>query len=131
MECREVREYLPSYLEEEGPRSRHQIVTRHLEGCAECTAELNFYRGLASGLSSLAERTSEPPNWILNSITEAVQRRGATLARIETQRRRLSDPKVIAAGAVVAAGVAGAMFLRSGRRRNRRTVARRLRTALA
>lgn len=131
VECREVREYLPSYLEEEGPRPRYQMVIEHLKGCAGCTEELNFYRSLAGGLSSLSERSSDVPTWLLDSIVNAVRRRVANLARIETQRRLLSDPKVLAAGAVVAAGVAGAIFLRSGRRRSRRTVTGRLRTALS
>jgi predicted anti-sigma-YlaC factor YlaD len=131
VECREVREYLPAYLDEaEGRRARS--IDEHLAGCRECSAELARYRELKAAMASLIETTHQPPAWLLGSTLAAVSDRAARLATLRQRRERLSDPKVVAtAGAFVAAGVAGAVMFRRSRRRRSRSSMKRLRSALA
>lgn len=128
MECREVREYLPAYTEQAGgPRAA--TVDDHLTACGGCRAELEQYRELGSEMRALAGKPGEPPAWLLGTVTEAVAERAARRAALRARRERLAHPRVVVAGgAIVLAGVAGAMLL-SGRRRRR--VNRKLREALA
>lgn len=130
MECREVREYLPAYAEQAGgPRALD--VDEHLRTCADCRVVLEQYREIALALGSLSEKAVEPPAWLLGTLTETVSERVSQVAAIRARRDRLADPKVVATGgAVIAAGVAGALLLR-GMRRRRRSMRQRLREALA
>jgi predicted anti-sigma-YlaC factor YlaD len=128
MKCREAREYLPAYLEE--PRGVSHLVEGHLATCAHCRRELEEYRELAASLSSLREETVEPPGWLAAALIETVRERAERRHGLVRRAQTLADPKVaIAAGALAAAGVTGAILL--SRKRRRRGTRRRLRHALA
>lgn len=128
MECREVTEYLPAYVDEaEGPRA--DAIEEHLRTCGECRTEVAHFKELVAGLQAMAQVTEEPPVWLLDRITEAVARRADQLTRIRSRYQQVARPRnVAAAGALV---VAGAVALQLMKRRKRRTVLRRLRTAVA
>lgn len=118
MGCREVREYLPAYVElSGGPRS--ELVDHHLRTCASCRAELEQFRELSSDLSGLADHVVEPPSWLLGTLTETVAEKASKVAAFRAKTEKVTDPKVIAGGAILVAGVAGALMVR-GRRRRRR-----------
>ena len=129
MECREVREFLPAYLED-GPATRPAEVTSHLASCSNCRTELEHYREMSLTMSSMNEHLMEPPAWLVGTLTETVVERAAELQRIRQLRRQVTDPKVVAGSALVAAGLVGALVMR-GRRRRRRGFSRRVREALA
>lgn len=129
MECREVREYLPAYVEQAfGPRAA--TVDTHLDSCPGCRRELEQYRELGAEMKSLADHQVEPPAWLLGTLIETVSERATRISENRARREQLTDPKVIAGGAVVAAGIAGALLMR-GRKRRRRGMTRRLREVLA
>lgn len=129
MKCREVREYLPARVEQaEGPHAA--AVDEHLTACAGCRAVLEEYREMGAALSALALKTVDPPAWLLGTLTETVTERADRLRALRERRRRLAKPRVAAmGGAILVAGLAGAVLLR-GRRRRRRAVSTRLRGAL-
>lgn len=130
MECREVREYLPAYVEQAGG-SLARDVDRHLATCTECSAELEQHREMQSALGVLATQTLEPPSWLLGTLTDTITQRAARRETIRNAAQRVREPKVVVTGgALVAAGLAGALLMR-GRRRRRRTVTTRFRQALA
>lgn len=129
MECREVREFLPAYLDA-GPTSRPSEVTSHLGSCSDCRAELEQYREMSLAMSSMNEQLLEPPSWLAGTLTETVGQRAAELQRMRQLRQQVTDPKVVAGSALVAAGVVGALVMR-GRRRRRRGFSRRVREAMA
>jgi anti-sigma factor RsiW len=128
MECREVREYLPAYGEQAGPRA--EAVEQHLTTCAGCRAELAQYRELAGALVGLADRDTEPPAWMLGTLVETVGDKAAQLAANRERRDRLTHPKVLTGGALVAAGVVGALVMR-GMRRRRKSIWRRVQESMA
>lgn len=129
MDHREVREYLPAYIDEaKGPRA--SAVEEHLQTCEECRAELERYRQMMSGLEGLANVTQEPPPWLLGSLIDSLRSKARPLTTRTSQLARLRSPRV-AAGAVVAAGVAGAVALTMMKRRRRRSAWQRLRASLA
>lgn len=130
MECREVREYLPAYVDQMGgPKSAD--VDAHLQTCAGCRAELEQYREMQSELATLSAQTIEPPAWLLGTLTETVAERAAQRAAIRNTVQKVANPKVVVTGgALVVAGVAG-IVLMSRRRRRRGGIARRLREAIA
>ncbi len=120
MECREVREYLPAY--DGGPRGpSSSSVSDHLSSCGDCRSELEQYREMSVSLGSLAQDTLEPPSWFLGTVIETVTEKARRVEAIRSSVRRVSDPKLIAGGALLAAGVAGAMLMK-GRRKRRKTV---------
>lgn len=130
MEHREVREYLPAYVNGAGLAPAE--VAQHLETCDECRAELESYRELATVLRGLADVTLEPPPWLEGVVARAISERAARLAAVRAGRERLTDPRVaVPAGLAVAAGVAGALIIRGRRRQRRRSLRGRVRSALA
>lgn len=121
MDCREVLEYLPAYDDQStGPRS--SVVNEHLAGCGGCRAELEEYREMAINLRSLSDETVEPPAWLLGTVIETVTERARKLDSIRAAAHRVTDPKVIAGGAILAAGLAGAMLMKGRRKRRRRSL---------
>src|SRR5918992_1040302 len=84
VECREVKEYLPAYIEDvEGPRAR--VITEHLASCpTDCPAELEKYRQLQATMAVLRDEVHEPPAWLEGTITEAVSRRAVRLAELRS-----------------------------------------------
>ena len=130
VDCREIREYLPSYVDEAtGPRA--SAIGEHLKSCGDCRAELGRYREMVAELEGLLEVTEETPGWVLDRILDAVGTKARQLATLRSRAQTLTNPKVVATGAVFAAGVAGAVALKLMRRRRRRTMRSRLRSALA
>lgn len=128
MECREVREYLPAYDEQaEGPRAG--AVESHLRTCNDCRTELEQFRELGQQMHALATEVIEPPAWMLGTLIETVGERAARLEALRARSRRLTDagrrlthPRNLATGgALVVAGLAGALLMRGMRRRRRRT----------
>lgn len=116
MECREVGGYLPAYADRDPVPSD---VETHVEGCERCRSELTEFRELSAGLALLEDHPVEPPAWLLGTIIETVGEKATRLAAIRERTQKLADPKVLAGGAILAAGVAGALLYR-GRRRRRR-----------
>ncbi len=111
MNCREVEDYLPAYDDASvGPRA--ELVGLHLKSCESCRSELQSYRELAAGLESLVGQTVEPPSWLLGTITETVSGRVTKVAVLRARAIALATPKAIAGGAIVAAGLVGAVLLR-------------------
>jgi predicted anti-sigma-YlaC factor YlaD len=130
VECREIREYLPSYVDEvTGPRA--SAIDEHLKSCGDCRAELGRYREMVAELNALVEATEETPGWVVDRILDAVGTRARQLATLRARAQTLANPKVVATGAVFAAGLAGAVAVQLMRRRRRRTMRSRLRSALA
>jgi predicted anti-sigma-YlaC factor YlaD len=125
MECREVREYLPAYVEGE----RYHAVNEHLQGCADCRRVLEGYRELGMAMAGLVEHTLDPPPWLLETLRVSVAHRARVAAARAARLRQLADPRVAGGAVVAAAAVAGALVLRG--RRRRRSGLRRLRSVLA
>jgi hypothetical protein len=90
MECVEVRELLPGYLDgaipERSGQRTHARVWQHLDHCASCRAELRTYREL-SGMMAAARRVS-PPAQLGVAIRSAVSRARAN-AGFSNRMRRL------------------------------------------
>lgn len=122
VDCREVREYLPAYLEQPQDLVSGQ-VSRHLKGCADCRVRAGQFRDLCVLLSELSGTVIEPPSALLATLLKKVPR-----AARRAQLHRLTKPALGAGGALLAAGVAGALFARG---RNRRTSVHRPRRVLA
>ncbi len=59
--CEKTRRYLDSYISNELLVETNHEVLRHLEGCPECTAELEARSRLRSRLKAAVERQSVPP----------------------------------------------------------------------
>lgn len=131
MDHREVREYLPAYADQAGgPRA--SAVEEHLRTCADCRGQLEQYRSMAVSLRSLAEHRVEPPAWLLGTLLETIGERAERRAAIRQKTERIADPgALVAGGALVAAGLAGALVFRGIRRRRRASLRRRLQEALA
>lgn len=79
--CERVREQLDSYLSGEISPPASSEVSSHLDGCADCAAELDVRRTLRESLKSAVQRSAVPP------FLEARIRR--TLANKQTERRSL------------------------------------------
>lgn len=130
MQCLEVREHFPAYVDQPaglpaGPAAR--AISAHLRSCPGCQADLDAYRRLGAALATLPEHPVEPPAWLLGSVISTVRaeraRHGITHGIAHRVRTRvpesLTKPRVaVAGGAVLLAGVAaGALLLRSRSRR--------------
>ncbi|MCL5108454.1 MAG: anti-sigma factor, partial [Chloroflexi bacterium] len=57
MNCQEVRELLPLYLDGELENYQKESVSRHLDGCPECRRRLELDRRLTGSLARLARPT--------------------------------------------------------------------------
>lgn len=135
MNCAEVRECLAAY-HEQLEEARDASVEGHLSTCSGCRIDLARYRELGLRLASLAEDLMEPPPWLLPTLIDAVE--GVRSQHHSLGRRalrapaQLADPRVaLAGGALLMAGVAGAVAIRVHRRRRRHSLRTRLRTAVA
>jgi anti-sigma factor (TIGR02949 family) len=89
--CEKVRGYLDSYLSNELLVETNHEVLRHLEGCPECTAELNVRARVRTALQTAVRATTVPPG-----LDAKVQR------AVRAERpRRISTWYMVAAAAVV------------------------------
>lgn len=118
MNCEEVREFLGDFGE--SGMTRLTVVRDHLDACADCRRELANFEELQGALESLAARTLDPPSWLEGSITETISQKAARIAAMRTVGRQVRRPQVVTGGALVAAGIAGALLFRSKRRQRAR-----------
>lgn len=106
------------------------VIQDHLTSCPDCRAELARFDELQAALGSLPDHSLEPPSWLEGSITETIQQKAARIAALRQLERQVRRPGVVTGGALMAAGIAGALLFRSKRRR-RVGWARNVRQALA
>jgi anti-sigma factor RsiW len=111
MNCGEVREMLPAYLDEPGASL---VMRRHLTGCDMCRAELARYESLSAQLPSLVLHTAEPPDGLLESLRSIPQDANA-LEGVRTHVARNRNAYLSGAAVLVAGAAAGALW-RSRRR---------------
>lgn len=115
MDCDQMREYLPAFDEE----TYEAAVMEHLQECERCRTRLQQYRELGLELSTLAGYDVAPPAWLEAVITEAVLERLHRTAALRAASRQLGEHRGVAAGgALLIAGVAGAILVK-GRHRKR------------
>ncbi|HVE76556.1 MAG TPA: hypothetical protein VND22_07310 [Actinomycetota bacterium] len=127
MQCREVLEQLAAYADVEVLPRDLQV---HVDACEDCRIELAEYRTLLAATRSMQSVAVETPSWLLPTLTSVVRDNAEARKASRERLAKLSDPKVITGGVLVAAGVAGALLFR-GRRRRKRTFATRLRQSIA
>lgn len=123
MEHKQARAMLPAFVDNAFDAELADVAT-HLKGCSECRAELGTLSKITASLGELSDEPLTPPAWLEQSLVQAV-RKGADEKVIALQPRH-----ALAGGLVVAAGVTGALVLRS-RRRRRIATTRRWRAALS
>ncbi len=73
MNCEEVRELLPSYVDDD----LHQVgaVEVHLASCAGCSADLAVYREMMSALVDLRDVGVEPRPELVDAIVASIPHR--------------------------------------------------------
>ena len=111
MSCREFRELIDSYLDEELLVETNHEMIRHLEGCAACRAELDDRRRLRARLKSAFSGSPDlhmRPDFV---ATLAARLRGAA-PQPASGWRRLSSWWALAAGVALAAAIVGGGSLR-------------------
>ncbi len=117
MRCEEIRELLPAYEREQQPSL---AVRRHVATCADCRAELAFYKDLAGGLHDLRGVTFEVPADLSHALVEIPARRDL----VRTARARAGNVRThvtrnrgaYVGGAVAVAGALGALWRVRSRR---------------
>ena len=115
MECGEVREHLSAFDEKTPPMKE---ISLHLEGCEGCREEQKRFQELGAAMRALEAAPLEPPAWLLASLTETTLERLRRMAAIRATGKQIGEHRLAAGGAILLAGVAGALFV--GRRRSRR-----------
>jgi anti-sigma factor RsiW len=116
MNCADVRDLLPGYLDgalpERCSQQVHERLGRHLDSCASCRVELQRYRELSRVMAGL--RRAEPPAELGVAIRAAVSRVRATggfagrmrlwAARLELLLDNILEPLAVpATGGLLAA----------------------------
>ena len=113
--CDEIAELLPEIVE--GQKVADVGVTRHVNGCLRCQAELVQYRKLLKALRQLRTEVLEPAPGLLTDILATLEEVGEQSAiRSLLHGRRAAYLGGIAAAAT-AAGAAGAIVLAGRARR--------------
>ncbi|MGH2810180.1 MAG: hypothetical protein ACRDIA_04780 [Actinomycetota bacterium] len=125
MRCRDVSDFLAG---DEAAFAGATEVESHIATCESCGAQKEQFAELSTALSALSEESLEPPGWLLATVSEAVLEKAAQREAMRKLEKQIADPKFITTGALVAAGIAGALLMRG--RRRRRTVRTRVRQAL-
>lgn len=116
MECSEVREHLSAFDEKTPPMSQ---ISVHLESCEGCREEQRRFQELGAAMRALEATPTEPPAWLLASLTETTLERMRRMAAIKATGKQIGEHRLAAGGAaILLAGVAGAVLV--GRRRSRR-----------
>jgi anti-sigma factor RsiW len=121
MRCEQIRPYLPGFVGGDLRPDTAEVVSRHVDGCKGCSAEVDTLQRVQAGLALVAAREVEPPAGLLENIMENAAERGhrRVLAPmlpipIDEVARLVSDHRdtiASAAGvAVVAAGAAYALW---------------------
>jgi Putative zinc-finger len=110
MNCRDVREVADSFLGEELLTETNHEILRHLDTCPSCRTELHARRRLRGALRTAFNRAQE-----LQPAGEFADRLRDQLRQAAVHRHRswaLSSRRLaLAAGLVLAAGVAAVVFL--------------------
>ena len=118
MHCSEFEQYLIQH-HDDVVLDLPPEVRDHFDTCPHCRLELEQNRTVAAHLANLADVELEPPVWLLGTVTETVvdhlRRRQALLAT----GKQLAKPRVLAGGALLIAGVAGALLVRGRVRKSR------------
>lgn len=128
MRCRQVTDFLAG---NESAFPDAAEVDRHIDGCEACQEKKEQFDELNAALASLSEESVEPPVWLLPSVTETIIEKAAQREAIRRLEKQLADPKLITTGALVAAGIAGALLMRGRRKRRQVRVKTRVRQALS
>lgn len=119
--CDEIAEVLPGIVD--GSRLAPEAVTRHVDHCLRCQAELVQYRRLLRTLRQLRTEVLEPAPGLLTDILAGLEAAGERRAiRSLVRGRRAAYVGGIAAAAT-AASAAGAIVLVSRARRRHLRVA--------
>ncbi|MDQ4149007.1 MAG: hypothetical protein M3164_03290 [Actinomycetota bacterium] len=118
MQCSELEQYLIAH---------HDVlmldlppeVREHLEACPRCRLEFEHNRKIAAELAGLADVELEPPIWLLGTVTETTIDHLRRRQAIRATGKQLARPRVLAGGALLIAGLAGALLVRGRVRRSR------------
>jgi len=123
----ELKELLAAFALDSLDGEDARALQEHLEGCAECQAELAELRGTA-GMLALAVDPVAPPPELREQLLARVGRESPRRLREVPSRRR---PLPFAAGLALAAGLAGLLILQATTRSELRETRQRLDQALA
>ncbi len=82
--CQETRSQLPALVDGQLTGWSARVVRRHLRRCADCAAELEGQRAVATGLQRMREQAPAPPEGLLDDLLVIAHRRG--------MRERLAVP---------------------------------------
>lgn len=125
--CRETRDQLPGLVAGELAGWPLHVVRGHLKRCADCTAEYERQRQLASALSSLRDAPAEPPADLLESLlaraeARSIRERAAVPARgaVSGARPGLSVA-FLTVGAAASTGIGYGVWRGARALRRRRT----------
>jgi hypothetical protein len=115
--CREARQELPAYADDE-PTGE---LARHVASCPRCSAELAGYRGLVARMAALQLEDLEPPvEYLERVLGELPVGSLADRLRLAAQARSARYALASLGGAVVGAGAIGLVWWRLGHRAVRR-----------
>ena len=113
--CEEIVDFLPGGVD--GSRPATDAITRHVDRCLRCQAELVQYRKLLRTLRQLRTEILEPAPGLLTDVLASIGEAGERGAiRSMVRGRRAAYVGGIAA-ATAAAGAAGALVLASRARK--------------
>ena len=101
--CEEIADLLPGIVD--GGQAADARVTRHVESCLRCQAELVQYRRLLKTLHTLRTEVLEPAPGLLTDILAGLEAAGERRAI----RSLLSGRTAAYAGGIAAATAAGAL----------------------
>ena len=111
--CRAWRESLGAYVLDQLPGDERAAVEAHIEGCADCRAEVTLLRPVAAVLPfadpALVDAAPKPPRSLAYRVA-----RGVAAERIARRRRRLWIGTGFATAATAVAAVVLALVLAGG-----------------
>jgi hypothetical protein len=117
MQCEDIDLLLPGLVD--GSATADRRVSRHVDSCLRCQAELVQYRKLLRTLHTLRTEVLEPAPGLLTDILTRIEVAGEQSAvRSMLRGRRVAYVGALAA-ATAAAGAAGAIVLVTRNRRVR------------
>lgn len=119
--CAEVSEHLPAIVD--GGRPASDAITRHVDRCLSCQAELVQYRRLLRALHQLRTEVLEPAPGLLTDVLASLEAAGERSAVRSLVRGRRGAYIGGIAAATAAAGAAGAIVLASRARHRRMRLA--------
>jgi hypothetical protein len=110
MNCRDFRDVADSFLSQELLTETTHEILQHLDGCPSCRADIAARRQLRGALRAAFERAPDlqPPPGFAERLREGMRVAAADVRPREPLSRRWL---MLAAGVILAAGVAGAFFV--------------------